>query len=83
MALSGFWGTVELVEMVGPVMSELVIEAMRWRGEADTQSSVPLLLLTAMEVIGVTRLLSGVGALRLLSEVAVLRPGGGGGEGSA
>lgn len=79
--MSGFCGTDEFVEIVGPVMRELVIEAMRCSGDADTlKSSPPLLLLTAMEAMGVTRLLSGVDVLRLLREVAVLRPGG---EGSA
>ena len=76
-AFRGFWGNGELFGIVGPVMRELVIEAIRCRGEADTLKSSPLLLLTAIEVIGVTRLLSGVDELRLLSDVGVLIPEGG------
>lgn len=79
MAFRGFGGTGELAEMAGPVMRELVMEAMRWRGEAETLRSSPLLL-TAMEVMGVTRLARGVAELRLLRGVAELRPEGGRGE---
>lgn len=69
MALRGFW-LPELPElMAGPVMRELVMEAIRWRGEADTLMSSPTPLLTAMEVMGVTRLPRGV--------AGVLRPEGG------
>lgn len=70
-ALRGFWETGLVEEMGGPVMRELVMEAMRWRGDADTLRSSPLLL-TAMEVMGVTRLPRGV--------AVVLRPEGGKGQ---
>lgn len=65
--MRGFCETGALLEMGGPVMRELVMEAMRCSGDADTFMSSPVLL-TAMEVMGVTRLPRGV---------AVLRPGGG------
>ncbi|MPC65581.1 hypothetical protein E2C01_059719 [Portunus trituberculatus] len=76
-ALRGFCGTGALVGIDGPVMSEFVMDAIRCSGEADTFKSSPLLLLTAIEVIGVTRLLIGVDELRLLRDVGVVIPGGG------